>query len=205
MWVHQETDINGSSQRESCINGKSDTKPMRSTTSRQELRDVELGALWRQNRWWICSTGSLQPPVTEFTREGPEIFYQLHKTRLRVIMHLHRQVCLISRLQKFTDIFFKGSVVKKWCSIYRYISTKMDCCRFLSKFPQTAVQRAGKGGRTYKIYLQTATITSILIWNGLRVHVPGFAVSNHCNGYILLFAHFHFFRSRLWLSVLRLF
>lgn len=44
--MHQETDINGSSQRESCINGKSDTKPMRSTTSRQELRDVELGALW---------------------------------------------------------------------------------------------------------------------------------------------------------------
>lgn len=111
VWVHQETDINGFSQRESCINGKSDTK----TDAELHVMSAAEGCgAWssltprRQNRWWICSTGSLQPPVTEFSREGPEIFYELHKTRLGAIVHLHCQVCLISRLQKFFFFFLKG-------------------------------------------------------------------------------------------------
>lgn len=55
-------------------------------------------------------------------------------------MHLHRQVCLISRLQKFTDIFFKGSVVKndvvatdiylqKWIAADSYQSFHKHQCR----------------------------------------------------------------------------
>lgn len=43
------------------------------------------------------------------------------------------------------------------------------------------------------------TATLVLIWNGLRDHVAFFAVGNHCNGYILLFAHFPILGGRLWL------
>lgn len=80
VWVHQETDINGSAQREPCINGKSDTKLTQSTTSRHGLKDVELSD---------ATEAELLPDLfrrggsasSESTREGPEICDELRETR----------------------------------------------------------------------------------------------------------------------------
>lgn len=50
--------------------------------------------------------------MTEFAGEGPEIFSELHTTRLGVIVHLHCQVGLIFQGAETRRHFFKGPGVQ---------------------------------------------------------------------------------------------